>query len=312
MGLLQRILDCNEEEIDTIMQQAIEEANSNSDKVEELGFVWIVKLSNAFKGFIPLNTRIKFRNDLPVDYNMQTTDFMYEFAHSIKQNNINSTSSLIKNIEEFIDLYFGMPGDEDIRDTILEERANNTTTDEEYWTALENSELGYFKNKEAAMCTERSALAQQILSLFGIESYYCMGCVDLGHKQEPHCFNIVKRVKDYAVLDYSCIVPEYNKDGTLEGYCPFVGLLSNEEFKEFINNGTIKSFSNYEYIDDKKVTTMGKRSYVVGVHEIDKKKIKPSIELGEETLAEQEDTVEKKRVVDDISHQVNLQKEKRK
>ena len=44
------------------------------------------------------------------------------------------------------------------------------------------------KHKGAAQCTERSALAQQILSLFGTESYYCMGCVDLGDRQEGHCF----------------------------------------------------------------------------------------------------------------------------
>lgn len=36
MDLLQRILECSEEDIDIIMQQAIEEANSNSDKVKVL------------------------------------------------------------------------------------------------------------------------------------------------------------------------------------------------------------------------------------------------------------------------------------
>ena len=30
-------------------------------------------------------------------------------------------------------------------------------------------------------------------SLFGMEIYYCMGCVDLGDRQEAHCFNIVKK-----------------------------------------------------------------------------------------------------------------------
>lgn len=257
-----------------------------------------------------MNTRIKFKNDSPVDYSMQTTDYMYDFAHSIKQNDINSTASLIKNLEEFIDLYFGIPGEDDIRIEILEDSAWNATTDEEYWTALENNKLGDFKNKGAAMCTERSALAQQILSLFGIESYYCMGCLDLGRKQEPHCFNIVKRKNDYAVLDYSCVVPEYDKEGALEGNCPFVGCISNDEFNKFINNGTIKSFQDYEYVENKKVATISKRAYVVGIHKIDKKKIKPSIELGKETFAEQEDTIEKKHVVDDISHQVNIQKEK--
>lgn len=61
--------------------------------------------------------------------------------------------------------------------------------DEEYFEALENNKIGDLKGKGVAQCTERGAIAQQILSLFGTESYYCMVCVDLGSKQEGHCFN---------------------------------------------------------------------------------------------------------------------------
>ena len=177
MDLLQRILECNEEDIDTIIQQAIEEADSNSDKIEKLGFLDYGKSNNLFKGFIPLNARIKYSNLSIEDYGMQTTDYMYEFAHFVKQYNINSKASLIHNLEYFINSYFGMPGKGD-REQIFNEVAwNTTTTDEEFFAALENNKLGDLKHKEAAQCTERSALAQQILSLFGTESYYCMGCV---------------------------------------------------------------------------------------------------------------------------------------
>ena len=62
MDLLQKVLDCNEEELDIIIQQAIEEANSKSNKVEKLGFLNYGKSNNLFKGFIPLNTRIKYSN----------------------------------------------------------------------------------------------------------------------------------------------------------------------------------------------------------------------------------------------------------
>lgn len=62
MDLLQKILDCSEEDIDTIVQQAIKEADSNSNKVEKLGFLDYGKSNNLFKGFIPLNTQIKYSN----------------------------------------------------------------------------------------------------------------------------------------------------------------------------------------------------------------------------------------------------------
>ena len=71
------------------------------------------------------------------------------------------------------------------------------------------------KGTGAAQCTERGALVQQVLSIFGTESYYCMECVDLGDRQEGHCFNIVKRKNDYALLDYSVPIVSYKEDGSV-------------------------------------------------------------------------------------------------
>lgn len=311
MDLLQRILECNEEDVDTIIQQAIEEANLNSDKVEKLGFLDYGKSNYLFKGFIPLNTRIKYSNLSIEDYGMQTTDYMYEFAHFIKKYNINTKRALIYNLEYYINYYFGMPGNGD-REQIFNEFAwKTTTTDEEFFLALENNKLGDLKNKGVAQCTERSALAQQILSLFGTESYYCMGCVDLGNNQEAHCFNIVKRKNDYAVLDYSCPVTSFSREGSVKAYYPFVGILSNEEFLEFTNNGTVKDFENYEFIEGKRISTKGERLYVVGSFEIDKKKIKTGNELGQEVVSEMEDTqLEDETEKDIIEQQKQLQNQK--
>ncbi len=311
MDLLKKVLDCNEEELDIIIQQAIEEANSNSNKVEKLGFLNYGKSNNLFKGFIPLNTRIKYSSLGMEDYSMQTTDYMYEFAHFIKKYNINSKASLIHNLEYFINSYFGMPGKSDREQIFCEVAWNTTKTDEEFFAAIENNKLGDLKHKGAAQCTERSALAQQILSLFGTESYYCIGCVDLGDQQEGHCFNIVKRKNDYAVLDYSCPVANYSKEGAVKTYYPFVGTLSNEEFLEFTNNGTIKNFENYEFIEGKRNTTTGERLYVVGAFKIDKKKNKTGQELGQEVIAEINDIqLEDKIESEIITQQKQLQNSK--
>lgn len=290
MNLLQRILECNEEDVDIIIQQAIQEADLNSEKVEKLGFLDYGKSNYLFKGFIPLNARIKYSNFSIEDYGMQTTDYMYEFAHLIKKYHISSKGSLIHNLEYYINSYFGMPGNVE-REQIFNDIAwNTTTTDEEYFAALENNKLGDLKNKGAAQCTERGALAQQILSLFGTESYYCIGYVDLGNHQEGHCFNIVKRKDDYAVLDYSCPVTSFSREGLVKGYYPFVGILSNEEFLEFTRNGIVKNFENYEFIEGKRISTNGERLYVVGAFEIEQKKIETGNELSQEVISEMEDT----------------------
>ena len=201
---------------------------------------------------------------------MESTDFIYEFAHFIKKYNINNKAALINSLEYFVNSYFGLPGKMD-RETIFNEIAlQTTTTDEEYFEALKNNKLGDLKGKGAAQCTERAALIQQILSIFGTETYYCMGCVDLGDRQEGHCFNIVKRKDDYALLDYSIPITLYKEDGSVKGYYPFIGTLTNEEFLDFVNNGKVKSFDDY-YIDGKQYKKTGtKRNYIIGKYEMDK------------------------------------------
>ena len=270
MDLFQKILECKEEDVDSIIETAINEANANAAKVEKLGFLDYGKSCSAFKGFIPLKTRIKYANLNMEDYGMESTDFIYEFAHFIKKYNINNKASLIHNLEYFVNSYFGFPGKID-RETIFNDIAwQTTTTDEEYFKALENNKLGDLKGKGAAQCTERGALVQQVLSIFGTESYYCMGCVDLGDRQEGHCFNIVKRKNDYALLDYSVPIVSYKEDGSVNAYYPFVGTLTNEEFLDFVNNRIVKSFDDY-YIKGKQYEKTGaKRMYIVGKYEIDK------------------------------------------
>lgn len=270
MNLLQKILDCKEEEVNSIVEIAINESNKNAEKVEKLGFLDYEKSNNVFKGFIPLKTRIKYANLAIEDYGMESTDFIYEFAHFIKKYNINKKALLIYNLEYFVNSYFGLPGKRD-RETIFNDIAwQTTTTDEEYFKALENNKLGDLKGKGAAQCTERGALVQQILSIFGFESYYCMGCVDLGDRQEGHCFNIVKRKNNYALLDYSVPIASYKEDGSIRAYYPFVGTLTNEEFLDFVNNGIVKSFEDY-YINGKQQEKTGtQRMYIVGKYEIDK------------------------------------------
>ena len=264
------ILECKEEEVDLIIKEAINEADNNAEKVDKLGFLTNNKSYNIHKGFIPLKTRIKYSNFNMEDYSMESTDFIYEFAHFVRKHNISNTKSLVYNLEYFVNSYFGYPGKMN-RETIFNDIAwKTTTTDEEYFKALENNKIGDLKGKGAAECTERGALVQQVLSVFGADIYYCMGCVDLESRQEGHCFNIIKRKNDYALLDYSIPVGSYNQEGQLQAFYPFVGILTNEEFLDFINNGTIKSFDDYYMRGRQPEATGTERMYIVGEYEINK------------------------------------------
>ena len=270
MDLLEKIIESNSDDIDKTVEEEINKANENSEKIETLGFIGLKTISSAYKGFIPLDARIKYSNLGIETYGMQTTDFIYEFAYYIKENSVKTKGQLIYNIEGFINKYFGMPGKVSREQVFNEEAYKNTETDDEFFEALDNNKIGDLKGKGAALCTEKSAVAQQLLSLFGTESYYCIGCLKKDNNEEPHAFNVVKRKNDYAVLDYSMPVGSFSKEGKVQGYYPFVGLLTNEEFLDFINNGNIKSFIDYEYFDGKKIPTNSQRSYVVGEYKIEK------------------------------------------
>ncbi len=267
MDLISEILQCkNKEEIDTLITTKIVEKNTTATKIEQLGFLNYGKTNCIFKGYIESKTRIKYDKLALETYGMETTDFLYEFAYFIQERKISSKSSLIHSLELFINKYFGYPnnrGDER-GDVFYIKAMESTTTDEEFFEALKNNKLGYLKGLGVAQCTERGAVAQQILSLFDIESYYCIGYVDIGMTQEYHCFNIINNKNNYVLLDYSCPVATYTTDGKHTGFLPFIGVLSNEEFEEFIKTGVIRTFKEYEYIEKNKVETGKERKYMVG------------------------------------------------
>ena len=270
MDLLKEILQCKEEDVDSIVEKAIAESVAKGQKIGKLGFLNTTESNSVFEGFIPLDTRIKYATMNMEDYSMQTTDFFYEFAHFIRKYNIDKTVSLIHYLEYFINNYFGYPGKENRENVFNDYAWQTTSTDEEYFKALENNKIGDLKGKGAAECTERGALAQQILSLFGYEVYYCMGCLDREDTQEAHCFNIIKRKNDYALLDYSIPVPAYDENGILKNYYPFIGELTNLEFLEFIDSGIIKSFDDYSIENKQKKYNNQKRMYIVGKYTIEK------------------------------------------
>ena len=72
------------------------------------------------------------------------------------------------------------------------------------------------------------------------------------------------------MLDYSIPVGSYNQEGQLQTFYPFVGILTNEEFLDFINNGTIKSFDDYYMRGRQPEATGTERMYIVGKYEINK------------------------------------------
>ena len=269
MDILQTILTCKDEELDSVIEKLINERNEKADKVELLGFTSLFSANSIFHGFIPLDTKIKYENTAVEIYSMQTTDFIYEYARYVRSHNIKNIYAFVYNLAPFMNNeYFGMPGINDRHD-IFDTRAwQNSTTDKEYFAALNNNKIGDLKGMGAALCTERAAVAQQILSVFGVDTYYCIGCIERNNQSIPHAFNLIKIGDDYSLLDCSMMVGRYNEDRTQVEYYPFVVSLTQEKFNNLINNGSINACSEYYWVDKAKYRTGSERSYAVGSYEI--------------------------------------------
>ena len=271
MDILDKIINCQSEELDKIINDHLIQMISNSENNKKLGFPENWGLNSKIivhKGFIPPDTKIKYSNYSMNTYSMNTDDYFYEFARFIKKYQIKNKGSLVKLIQNFINNYFGLPSSKDMRDAYFDDLAFKTTkTDEEYFQKLEQLTIGNLKGKKIAMCTERAAIAQNLLSFFGIDTYYCMGCLDNNAVQEAHCFNIAKAKENFILLDYSVPVSIFNNNKLID-YAPFQGTINQSDIEKKLFDGEVLEFSSYEYIQEsgkiKKVPTSEIRNYIVG------------------------------------------------
>jgi hypothetical protein len=146
--------------------------------------------------------------------------------------------------------------------------------DDEYFDMIDSFDLSDFKKKGIAMCTERGALAQNILSLFEFDSYYCMGYFNYDDKTEGHCYNIVRTVNGYRLVDFSVGVLQYSD--SFERSVPFIADISTSEFEKFMSEDYEFTLENYEYeiIEDKSIRhTLGNRIYTNGKEPVVGKKL---------------------------------------
>ena len=248
MDLLTQIITCKDEELKEIIDNALANAIKESTPKEKLGFIDTTTAITIHKGFIHPETKIQYTKGSIYNYSMRTRDFYYEFAKYIKNNRTPNIGNLIKNIETFINYYFGVnKTEEDNRDDYLFSITLAVTeTDEEAFKLIDELEIGSLKGKRVAMCTEKASLAQNLISLFGIETYWCMGNLNNNGKEEAHCFNIVKAKNNYMLLDYSVPCPVLI-EGTLKDWAPFQGEVGLEELNDVLN-GQTKEYRNYTYL----------------------------------------------------------------
>ena len=269
MSFFEKIMTCDESEVASLVRDALKTANDLSIKNERIGFQENLKPQKPHKGFINSSTRIKYCNFEATTYSMKTIDYFYEFVKILRQSGVKTKAEFINIVQVFINEYFGLNSSrKDLRSEVIFDKAwQSTKSDEELFSALENNEIGDFKGKNVALCTERAAIAQNLLSLFGFETYYCIGCIEKNGVESAHCYNIVKAPNVYVLLDYSQAVPMY-QDNEIMGYEPFTGNIPFDKIDSVLNGDldiTLEDYyyeigvNGYQYLNK-----TGQRKYIVG------------------------------------------------
>lgn len=235
---------------------------SKHEVVENNGKVkFDLDISCFHPGYIKKNTKVVYGlfydnlgnasnngNYYYVDYDK----YIYDFIDFILEKDVVNEIDLFGYVLDFLKEYFGVIEKikrEDMFKLILDKNEDNMDPISEH-------KLSSFKGKGNAMCTEYAVMAQNILSVFGIDSYLMIGTQKLGSDLgEWHAFNLVSFVdennieKSYLV-DFCNCVGIFDKKFNRIGYNPFIreiDPINQKLVDEIINNNKHLVLPNYNY-----------------------------------------------------------------
>ena len=143
-----------------------------------------------------------------------------------------------------------------------------------------------FKGKGIAVCSEYSLVANNILNVFGYDTSYVLGKLEVeDDKRGDHAFNLIEYTKKKTgkkinvIIDFCYPVPVYNHNNEVIDKSPFIGELEVEESKlnEYLTTeDRIISFQDYGYL------IFGSSTLKMGYERNRNYNISKNFEIGEE------------------------------
>lgn len=211
------------EEIKKYVDQVIEEVINSTKHEDVIGW----EHTTPHKGFIDKNTTI---SNVDSYCKIDSNRYAYLYAAGLSKNKITNLATASNLIYSFIVRYFGLDGDEEKRQQIY------------YKTNTQIPDISVLEGKNCAVCAERAALAQNLFSLLGYETYYIVGNVN----NYPHAFNVINVNGRYLLYDASKDVP-VKVDGKITGYNYYSAVLSDEQVEKLFNGEIIETIGKRTY-----------------------------------------------------------------
>ena len=226
---IEKLRECETyEEVVDLVDQVIETEIEISKSNNSYNFIGYDSLSNSFKllmenprffefgyntgwnGFINDDIRITFGGSFNLRngssnfdgfyYYMDTRDFIYDFCYEYKDFEFEDEFELICFVKLSMDKYF-----DSFTFTNVVNRQNmflSVSKDIDRETAG-NHKFSDFKGRNNALCTERAAYANNLLSVYGVGVCMALGNVYYDGKDEGHAFNFVDMDDGLSLVDFS-------------------------------------------------------------------------------------------------------------
>ena len=216
-------LDSIKKYVDSVIMDIV----NNTEHEDKVGFEHIL----PHKGFIDSDTII---TNVDSTFQFTSNEYAYFFVSGLIKNNIHDLNTAMNCVYYFIRSYFGIDGEEKNREALF------AVNKEPY-------SIDILRGKNAAVCAERAAVAQNLFSLLGIESYYIVGTLNGG----AHAYNVIKYNDNYYLFDSSSDVPVY-QDGKVKDWRAYAVKISPEQFNSLLNAGGIELEGDRIYISSGK------------------------------------------------------------
>lgn len=159
---------------------------------------------------------------------------VYEFALYARDKKANNYLEFLDIIWSFVDQYFNNLM---IPLNSRSEMLSPLLRDENwYFEPLIEHTIKTFKGRNNAMCSEYTAIVQNILTVFGYQSMYFVGSVQCDFAAGPHAFNIALIEGHPLLLDYTLPVPTYDLNNNLVATSPYLGIIRNFSVDKLITS----------------------------------------------------------------------------
>ncbi len=233
---------------------------------------------NIWNGYIPKNTRIVYGVYGYSDYRsanqgcyyyLDDESYIYDFIKYIKDKNIEDTYDFILNVNKFLKQYLDKIINAKDREEIHKLLYKNEL---DFYEPVNEHSIKDFKNTGAGKCTEYTAIAENIFSLFDFDIYYMMDV--------EHAYNLLRDNDKTYILDFANWVPCYDINYKYIGRLPYfveIPDFSDEYFEEVKYGNERIELPDYYFLamnDDLiEVRNGDTREYGVDAVELDKNAI---------------------------------------